>query len=153
MALPNTATFAFAQLLEEYRNFEPAYPLLKEVSAAQWALESGWGTSNLAVNHLNYAGMKWRDSMEPFGEPVRHNAWDGVDRYVRFPDHAHFIAGYWARFDLVDAYRLIWHTAAEQGPSAFINKIGPIWVGGQPEDGQAYIMKIFHVMERIKGLV
>lgn len=152
MALPNTATFAFAELLETYRHTEVAYPALKEVSAAQWALESGWGTSFLAVNFLNYAGMKWRDSMAPFGDPVRYNAWDGVDRYVRFHDHQNFIAAYWARFDLVPAYRY-WHDAAEQGPDVFLAKIGPIWVGGQPQDQQEYIRKIQMITERIKGLV
>lgn len=152
MALPNTATFAFAELVETYRHTEVAYPALKEVSAAQWALESGWGTSSLAVNHLNYAGMKWRDSMYPYGKPVRYQAWDGADRYIHFREQGHFILAYWARFDLVSAYAG-WRDAAEQGPLAFINKIGPIWVGGQKPDQQAYIQKILMIAERFRGVV
>lgn len=31
----------------------------KEVILAQWALESGNGTSSMAVNHNNHGGIKW----------------------------------------------------------------------------------------------
>ena len=152
MPLPKTTTMAFVELLELYRNTEVAYPALKEVSAAQWALECGWGTSALALNHMNYAGMKWRSNMHPYAAMVRHKAWDGFDLYCSFPTQQHFIAGYWARFDLVSAYEG-WEDAAEQGPVEFINKIGPIWYGYKPADQQQYVNKVLMIVENLRGTV
>ncbi len=70
---------------------------LKEVTIAQWLLESGRATSKLSVEANNFAGLKWRDEMGGFAiklniqvpsepTPVDFCKFDSVDA---------FIIGYW----------------------------------------------------------
>lgn len=73
------------------------YTHLKEVSLAQWLLESGRATSKLADEHNNFAGLKWRKEMTPFAtekmikvpsepEEVAFCFFEGIDKFLR---------GYW----------------------------------------------------------
>lgn len=73
------------------------YAHLKEVSLAQWLLESGRATSKLAKEHNNFAGLKWRKEMTPFAttklikvpsepEEVEFCFFEGIDKFLR---------GYW----------------------------------------------------------
>lgn len=71
-------------------------PKLKSIILAQWILESGRGNSNLAKNHYNFGGLKWRDEMKPFGSPVEYTAHDGRTPYIKFDSPDNFIKGYWA---------------------------------------------------------
>jgi len=41
-------------------------PALRMVTLAQWILESGRGTSRLATEYGNFAGLKWRPEMQGF---------------------------------------------------------------------------------------
>jgi hypothetical protein len=68
---------------------------LKVASLAQWILESGWGTSRLAVEHNNFGGLKYRPEMEGFATSVRYEAHDGPDNYCEFDSKEAFIKGYW----------------------------------------------------------
>lgn len=76
---------------------EVRHPHLKDVTTAEWLLESGRATSELSTKHLNFSGLKWRDEMQGFAtkvsikvpsEPVE------VD-FCKFVSIDAFIKGYW----------------------------------------------------------
>jgi N-acetylmuramoyl-L-alanine amidase len=72
------------------------YPHLKAVTLAQWLIESGRGTSDLATRHYNFAGLKWRPEMALFATKVMYQAHDGLDAYCKFATLESFVSGYWA---------------------------------------------------------
>lgn len=90
-----TAQNGWENLLSLYRNYDKPHHL-KVASLAQWILESGRGTSQLAKSAHNYGGLKWRTEMSPYGSPFTYNAHDGIDVYTAFKSDADFINGYWA---------------------------------------------------------
>ncbi len=126
----------FDDLVTRYRATEIAFPTLKAVTLAQWILESGRGASGLAVQHLNFAGLKWRAEMVGFATPVEFQAHDGLDFYCKFATLDAFIVGYW-KFLARSPYRG-WETHAAVSPEAFIGFIGPIY---NPA-GEAYVQQV-----------
>ena len=84
------------KLAQLYKNQDIPHPNLKEVTLAQWILESGRATSELATEHFNFGGLKWRSEMSPFATRVSYQAHDGVDDYCKFANIESFIRGYWA---------------------------------------------------------
>lgn len=84
------------KLAQLYKNQNIPHPNLKEVTLAQWILESGRATSELATEHFNFGGLKWRSEMSPFATRVTYEAHDGVDDYCKFANIESFIRGYWA---------------------------------------------------------
>lgn len=139
-ALPDAATPNFRTLANAYAATEIEFPILKPVTLAQWAIESGWGSSQLAKEHNNYAGMKWRRYMADFNAVrVDYTAWDGKapEGYAAFTTDFDFIDAFWARFDEVSAYRG-WrnHVDTEDEFMAFI---GPKWVGGDKKAQWRYL--------------
>jgi hypothetical protein len=145
--LPATATPAFRSLLETYRRSTIANPQLRVATAAQWALESGWGTSALARNHLNFAGMKWRQYMQHWATPTSYTAHDGRTVYCHFDTHAAYIAGYWGRLDVEPAYRG-WREHVET-PETFMSFIGPIWLGTGKDEGARYVRDVLRISAQI----
>lgn len=97
---------------------------LREVVFAQWMLESGRGTSDLAKLHYNFAGLKWRKEMAGWAVPVSYEAHDGKDTYCKFPTLEHFVSGYWAF--LGRAPYSGWEEHAED-PADFIRFVGPTY--------------------------
>lgn len=83
------------ELIEVYHLSKTPYPDLKAITLAQWALESGYGTSALATEHFNFGGLKFRERMAAHALPVDYQAHDGEDTYCKFADYESFIAGYW----------------------------------------------------------
>lgn len=151
-SLPRTATPAFADLCDYIRHGEYATPVplgpgVAETICAQFAQESGWGTSRLARDHRNYAGMKWRDGMRRWATRIVYSAHDGRTAYCHFRSHAEFVAGYFQRLDLMDAYDG-WRGAAARGGDQFINHIGPPWLGMTPADNQQYVRKVLAIRDR-----
>jgi N-acetylmuramoyl-L-alanine amidase len=138
---PASTTENFKALAYLYGSTDIEFPHLKGVSLAQWALESGWGTSNLARQHRNYAGMKWRKADAQFGNAQPYTAHDGRTEYTHFNRNLDFIRAYWNRLDGVSAYKG-WrnHTAT---PEDFIRFVGPIWVG-QGVDAQ-YVKRVLYI--------
>jgi N-acetylmuramoyl-L-alanine amidase len=115
----------FDELVTRYKAAPIAFPDLKPVTLAQWILESGRGTSGLAMEHLNFGGLKWRSEMVGFATPVEFEAHDGHDFYCKFGSLDAFIVGYW-KFLSRSPYDG-WETRAADGPEAFIRFIGPIY--------------------------
>lgn len=139
--LPDNTDPGFVELIDVYLNTDIEFPHLKSMTLAKWALESGWGLSDLAQKHNNFAGMKWRTGMKPYGFAVSYKDWQGkIDPYVSFHDKAHFIKGYWARLDMIGAYSG-WrgHTKT---PEAFIGFVGPIWVGMSKTHNDRYVSNV-----------
>lgn len=112
------------RLARAYRCHALPHPGLKAVTLAQWLLESGRGTSALARDHLNFAGLKWRQEMAPFATRIDYAAHDGADAYCRFASLERFIAGFWAFLDRRPYAG--WPRLAGD-PAGFIRFIGPIY--------------------------
>lgn len=72
-------------------------PALKEVTLAQWLLESARATSKLAIEATNFAGLKWRDEMKGFATPILIKVPSEPNAVVfcRFQDIDAFLVGYW----------------------------------------------------------
>lgn len=141
--LPKTATDDFANLVRAYQAAEIEFPQLKAITYAQWALESGWGTSSLAFKFKNYGGAKWRTYMAPWATPVKYVAHDGMTQYCLFPTHEAWIAGYWGRLDKESMYAG-WRGHTTTGRD-FINFIGPIWLGMGKDKGAEYVRKVTRI--------
>ena len=117
-------TDKFRLMVEAYRDAPIAFPQLKPVTVAQWMHESGRGSSKLATDHNNFAGLKWRDEMQGFATPVTYEAHDGTDRYCKFASIETFIPGYWHFLERAP-YRG-WRDHAASGVD-FMGFIGPIY--------------------------
>jgi N-acetylmuramoyl-L-alanine amidase len=118
------ASELFKKLAKLYGEMEIEYPHLKAVTLAQWALESAWGTSSLATEHLNFGGLKYRKEMAPYVQKVSYEAHDGVDFYCKFPNLEGFIKGYWAFIHRSPYSGWEEHT---DSPEDFMEFIGPIY--------------------------
>lgn len=117
-------TEAFLALARQYAETAIDHPNLKEVTLAQWILESGYGRSQLAQEHHNYGGLKWRREMEGFATPVEYQAHDGLDTYCAFADLSSFVAGYWRFLDRSPYSGWREHAA---DPATFIRFIGAVY--------------------------
>ena len=70
---------------------------LKEATLAQWILESGWASSKLAREALNFGGLKFRKELKPYATEYSYTDWQGeTDPYCKFESVEQFILGYWA---------------------------------------------------------
>lgn len=72
--------------------------ILKEVTLAQWLLESARATSQLATTANNFAGLKWRDpDMKGFAKPLKIKVPSEVEEveFCKFTDIDGFFIGYW----------------------------------------------------------
>jgi murein DD-endopeptidase MepM/ murein hydrolase activator NlpD len=135
----------FNQLVKAYTETTIDFPQLKEITIAQWLLESGRGTSRLATEHLNFGGLKWRDGMEEFATSVKYEASDGKDEYCKFENLKNFIKGYW-HFLERPPYEG-WRNNVGSGEQ-FIRFIGPIYAGDKQ-----YISKVLNVYVEAKQLL
>lgn len=122
----------FLKLVKIYAKKEITYPNLKAVTLAQWTLESGGGSSQLAKLHLNFGGLKWRPEMSGYAEKVAYEAHDGLDDYCKFASLEAFIDGYW-RFIGRSPYAG-WEEHSDTAEN-FIGFIGPIYCPGNPHYG------------------
>lgn len=150
-ALPRDTTDRFRDLIVTLAHTDIEFPHLKGVVAAQWAIESAYGRSSLARRGRNYAGMKWRKGDAKYGGVQGRRTQDQYERgfsYSYFDSPEGFIRAYWARLDEVSAYRG-WRAHAHD-PRAFIEYVGPIWVGYEP---QKYVRNVWHTyVNRFKRL-
>jgi N-acetylmuramoyl-L-alanine amidase len=74
----------FKELIDQYRSANIEFSHLKPVTLGMWILESGRGSSGLASNHLNFAGMKYRSEITEFAKRIRYEAHDGTGYYCEF---------------------------------------------------------------------
>lgn len=138
-----------ARLAQTYATMLIEFPHLRAVSLAQWLIESGRATSDLATHHYNFGGLKWRPEMAGFAAPVEYEANDGVDIYCRFESLEKFIAGYW-RF-IERAPYSGWRSSNETAEK-FIGFIGPIYCPPN-KDYARDVLKLVPEAEQLLGLV
>jgi hypothetical protein len=114
----------FRDLAKLYGKTAIDFPHLRAVTLAQWMLECGYGQSQLARQHLNFAGLKWRPEMKDFASPVDYEAHDGKEKYCKFASLEKFVGGYWRFID-----RAPYNGWRNHGGSAesYIRFIGPIY--------------------------
>jgi N-acetylmuramoyl-L-alanine amidase/Mannosyl-glycoprotein endo-beta-N-acetylglucosaminidase len=118
------ATQQFRDLVRLYNTTDIEFDGLRNVTVAQWMLESGYGQSQLARQHYNFGGLKWRSEMTGFATPVEYQASDGPDSYCKFDSLAKFIGGYWRFIDRAPYNG--WRNHADSSED-FIRYIGPIY--------------------------
>jgi len=136
----------FRQLAQVYAPKEILYPHLKAVTLAQWALESGWGTSPLATDHFNFGGLKWRPEMQRFATKVRYQAHDGWDDYCKFASLEKFIEGYWGFLDRAPYRGWQEHAGA---PQTFLEFIAPIYCPGR----ERYVEDVLEIVPGVESLL
>lgn len=117
------------KLAQSYAVAVIEFPHLRAVSLAQWLLESGRATSDLATHHYNFGGLKWRPEMAGFAAPVEYEANDGSGIYCRFESLEKFIAGYWRFLERAPYQGWRNNNATAE---AFIGFIGPIYCPPNP---------------------
>lgn len=132
------------RLVKTYAETDIEFPHLKEITLAQWMLESGRGTSRLATDHLNFGGLKWREEMQGFATPVEYDAHDGRENYCKFDNLEQFIRGYW-RFIERSPYQG-WRDHINPAEE-FIEFIGPIYAGDRN-----YVSKVLNLHSEAKQL-
>ncbi len=140
------ASDLFKELARRYARKDIDYPHLKLVTLAQWALESGWGTSPLATDHYNFGGLKWRPEMEGYATPVFYKPEheEGED-YCKFASLDGFIIGYWRFIGRAPYTGWEEHTATGED---FINFIGPIYC---PTEG--YVDLVLELLGDVQELL
>jgi N-acetylmuramoyl-L-alanine amidase len=135
-------------LTETYRGMRIAYPELKGITLAQWALESSWGNSRLAMEHNNFAGINYRWQLWWYARPVTYDSSDGEGSYCHFHSHKAFVRGYW-RF-LARRRYAGWHVHRGD-PEAFLKHLRSCGYATDP-DYVGKVMRVYRLMQRELGL-
>ena len=117
---------------------------LKAIALAQWALESGWGESDLAQKHNNYAGLKYRQRMKNHAKPVDYLASDGEDTYCEFSSIEAFIKGYW---HFIDSGPYDEWESYSDNPLGYIRYIREIGYAEDPD----YIAKVRNLLDEVNS--
>lgn len=133
------------KLIQVYTRSKIDYPVLKPITLAQWILESGWGSSDLACQYNNFAGIKWREVMKPYASKISYKAHDGIDVYCHFDNIENFIRGYWTFLDR-PPYKG-WKNHVSNGED-FIRFIGLVWA-----EDTGYIEKVLGLQDKAKLLL
>ncbi|NCR52174.1 MAG: muramidase (flagellum-specific) [Microcystis aeruginosa L211-07] len=121
---------------------------LKEVSLAQWLLESARATSKLAQEQNNFAGLKWRSEMTPFANPrkIKVPSETIEMEFCQFQDLDKFLRGYW-KFLTREPYK-----GLEENTFAPENFIGFIQSKGFAAD-ISYISKVLNLLPEARDLL
>ena len=115
-------------LVSVYRSYQDKSEQLKIATLAQWIQESGRGTSQLAREHLNFGGLKYRDRMAGYATRVLYKG-TGDDTpvyYCEFSSVTEFIRGYWQFITSPAAPYQDWKTYSNdaRGYLAYIARAG-----------------------------
>jgi Mannosyl-glycoprotein endo-beta-N-acetylglucosaminidase len=89
------ASAKWDQLVLAYRDAAVPAPAVKAVTLAQWMLESSRGTSELALQHNNFAGLRYVDDMSTLAARVRVETAESDGAFCTFTSIAAFMQGYW----------------------------------------------------------
>jgi|GEM_PF-886346 len=135
----------FGKLAAAYAAETNVAPQLKAVTLAQWALESGRGTSELSIQYFNFGGLKWRKEMAGFATPVAYLAHDGKTEYCKFSSVDDFIKGYWQFLTRAPYQGWKAHTASGE---KFLRFIGPIYC---PDGG--YVNEVLDLVPEAESLL
>ena len=118
---------AFRDLAALYSSADLAFPQLKAVTLAHWALASNWGNSTLAINLRNFANLPYREEMADVAESVFYVTEGGESRqWCSFNSARSFIQGYWRW--LQREHYSGWQ-ARVRNPNVFIKFVGKVYSG------------------------
>ncbi|MEA5603109.1 glucosaminidase domain-containing protein [Nostoc sp. UHCC 0252] len=123
--------------------------ILKEVTLAQWLLESSRGNSDLAVNANNFAGLKWRvPDMKGFAEPLKIKVPSEPEEveFCKFTDIDAFIIGYW-KFLTRTPYK-----GLEEYTNTPENFLGFLKAKGYSSDPN-YVIKVVNLLPEAQNLL
>ncbi|WP_198598257.1 N-acetylmuramoyl-L-alanine amidase [Mangrovicella endophytica] len=121
-------TEKFAQLIEIFLRHKNGKLGMRSAAIAQFILESGRGSSELARLHNNFAGIKWRPEMSSVATKVTVDAPSETADFCHFDSIENFVEGYW-RFLGRKPYKG-WKDHADDS-YRFIDFIGPIWASDE----------------------
>jgi len=130
------------KLVRIYMKASIDHEALKLVTLAQWALESGFGESELATEHNNFGGLKYRARMADHASPIDYTAHDGVDTYCKFDTIENFIAGYW---HFIESGPYDGWAAFGDDPLGYIRHIHSKGYAGDPN----YVSKVASLHDRL----
>ena len=85
---------AWSRLVNIIKSDPKTTDKIKIAALSQFIIESGRGSSVLAMKHYNFGGLKWRKEMKEIASPVDYQASDGVDKYCAFKSVDDFWTGY-----------------------------------------------------------
>jgi hypothetical protein len=124
------------------------YSHLKEITLAQWLLESGRATSKLANEHKNFAGLKWREEMHPFASEkiIKVPSEEKEVAFCFFDSVNKFIRGYW-KFLTRSVYKDL-----EENTKSPENFIGFIQSKGFAAD-ISYVSKVLRLLPEAHDLL
>jgi N-acetylmuramoyl-L-alanine amidase len=142
MPKPNALLLKLATI---YAQDKARYPKLKAVTLAQWMLESGRATSDLAKLHYNFGGLKWRKEMAGVATKVKYEAHDGVEDYCKFATIENFLTGYWTFLNRAPYSGWEAHTGTAED---FIGFIGPIYT-----PSPNYVSKVLALVPEAQALL
>lgn len=122
---------------------------LKEVTLAQWLLESGRATSDLSVKAFNFAGLKWRHpDMDGFATAIKIQVPSELQavEFCQFKDVDAFIMGYWKFLTRSPYAGLEDHTNA---PETFIGFLQRKGYAADPD----YVNKVMRLLPEAQQLL
>lgn len=117
-------TRSFEELVQVFLNHGSDFNDIHSACIAQFILETGRGTSELAVVHNNYAGMKWRKELKGVASKELVDAPSETAYFCSFESLHDFVEGYWLFLDRSPYDGWEKHTS---DPEEFIDFVGPIW--------------------------
>jgi hypothetical protein len=124
-------------------------PTIKEVTLAQWLLESGRATSKLANDAKNFAGLKWRPpEMAEFATSILIKVPSQATEvdFCKFDSVDKFILGYW-KFLTRSPYKGIEENMSS--PAAFLGFIHRVGFAADP----SYVGKVMSLLLEAQELL
>ena len=138
-------TQKFSELVAQLKSTGEEHDEILPAVLAQFILESARGSSKLATEHLNFAGMKWRPEMQGHAEKVLVDAPSETAYFCAFDSVEAFARGYWV-FLARKPYEG-GQTHADS-PYDFIDFVAPIWAADP-----AYAEKLKDLLAEADGLL
>lgn len=134
------------RLISYYQKYDDVSTPLKVATLAQWSLESGRGTSALAAQFNNFAGLKFRERMSGHALPVDYTGSDGeTTTYCSFESVERFVSGYW--FFIASGPYSGWESFRDDG-AGFIRHIAPKYAADA-----GYIQKVLALFEYARTML
>jgi len=145
---PQDGEVTFEDMIKAYKSYNIEYPVLREITVAQWILETGHGRSDLFKKFKNCGGVKWRGDLgvEEAYE-VQYEAHDGLEGYAGFKTFEGFFKYYWNFLER--SYYEGWREEVKRSPEAFMGHI--VRAGYCPDPG--YLDKVLKLMPEAKKLL
>lgn len=109
-----------AKALKSHQASYNDFPLCTAVILAQWAKESDWGRSKLAMLANNFAGLKMRPELRGLAKPFKYTDWENqTDPYCAVDSPEDFPGLYFVFI----RRQVYWGIESCQDPESFINHL------------------------------